>query len=136
MDACKRSRNLCCVCSANGEYDIFNRIPVHVHSAPIEFRFWPDSIAAMIASVSGIVVSSSSHYIFFNSENYKSLIIDHFVFSRPMQIDHHRRENFTAENLHHLRNIFEACGQLSEPSIRECTEITAAGWCAGTVGRV
>lgn len=48
---------ICCVCSGSGEHDIFNRIPVHIHANPNEFRFWRQSIAEMIADISGIYVS-------------------------------------------------------------------------------
>lgn len=56
----KRLRNICCVCSGNGEYDIFSRIPVNVHATANEFRFWRESIAEMIADVSGVCVSINS----------------------------------------------------------------------------
>lgn len=53
----KNIRHLCCVCSGNGEHDLFGRIPVNVHANPNEFRFWRATIAEMIADISGIYVS-------------------------------------------------------------------------------
>lgn len=53
----KGVRQLCCVCSGNGEHDVFCRIPVNVHANPNEFRFWRETIAEYIADISGIYVS-------------------------------------------------------------------------------
>lgn len=53
----KQMKNVCCVCSGPGEHDVYNRIPVNVHANPNEFRFWRQSIAEMIADISGVYVS-------------------------------------------------------------------------------
>lgn len=55
----KSVKQLCCVCSGSGEHDAFGRIPVNVHANPNEFRFWRETIAEMIADVSGVYVSKT-----------------------------------------------------------------------------
>lgn len=56
----KSVRQLCCVCSGNGEHDLHGRIPVTIHANPNEFRFWRQTIAEMIADISGIYVSTNT----------------------------------------------------------------------------
>ncbi|XP_031616714.1 uncharacterized protein LOC116336746 [Contarinia nasturtii] len=53
----KNVKYLCCVCSGCGEHDVFGRIPVNVHANPNEFRFWRETIAEMIADISGIYIT-------------------------------------------------------------------------------
>lgn len=58
----KNVKQLCCVCSGSGEHDAFGRIPVNVHANPNEFRFWRETIAEMIADVSGVYVSRNKAF--------------------------------------------------------------------------
>lgn len=55
----KALQNICCVCSGNGDNDIFSRIPVNAHANPTEFLYWKKTIAEFIGEITGICVSYS-----------------------------------------------------------------------------
>lgn len=77
----KNLRNVCCVCSGNGETDIFNRIPANFHSNPNEFVYWTKSIAEMIGELSGVYVS-----YFGNAIGQKCIEIIRVAFSSCLQL--------------------------------------------------
>lgn len=61
----KSVQQLCCVCSGPGEHDVHGKIPVTIHASPNEFRFWRETIAEMIADISGIYVSRDTDFSIF-----------------------------------------------------------------------
>lgn len=109
-DMNKSVKHLCCVCSGSGEHDIFFRIPVNVHANPNEFRFWRETIAEMIADISGIYVSTSISLLAIDCETSFPL----FPSIKSTTIDYQRGKELSAKDMHNLHNIFETCRHVSQ----------------------
>lgn len=51
------SRNICRVCSAQAEYEVFAPIPAYLHASPNDYLYWKKDVSTLLEETTGLSVS-------------------------------------------------------------------------------